>query len=288
MESSVFFDLKLRDFMSGGLQKVRAASASVFGGVGKDLTGVEKKTAAAATVMGRLRNALREMGSTASTESSKAARGMDDVARAATKAERSIRGMNRAQRDGGGGGGSIGGGGGGFLKTSGAMMLGSLAAQGVMMAAREVKEVVMSSLEKGMDAEQSIIGLQTFVGKSRARSIYTDLQKQAVMTPFTTADMLPVEMGLVATGMSPEKANKDMMNLMNAVSATGNAGNSFMFQSGFRMCNWSALTHYISSRAETMSCLSIIVIRRTLIAIAGIMRGIAYRTLSDCYNCWLR
>ena len=215
MMSDINFFIKFRENLSSMMPRMARTAQSVFSDIGRGAAGAQARVSG-------LRATASSMGTAFTGSGAAAVNALNNIGSAARNAERDVARMNSASRGAGEGGG--------FLKTSGAMALGNLASQGIMMAGREVMGFVKDSLDKGMDAEQSIIGLQTFVGKDKAKSIYKGLQKQAVLTPFTTADMLPVEMGLVATGMSPERANKDMMNLMNAVSATGNAGNSFMFQ----------------------------------------------------------
>ena len=200
MDNHLKFILELKDMMSGMLPKVANTARSVFGNVDR--------------TVGRTQKGLNDLGKSVSLK-------VDTSS--IDRASREVDSLNRKMGGMGGGGGSSRGGFGGFFGAG-------LAVQGVMAAGRATEDIIKSTLDKGMDAEQQIIGLATFVGKQKALGIYKDLQKQAVLTPFTTADMLPVEMGLVATGMKPERANKDMMNLMSAVSATGNQGNSFMFQ----------------------------------------------------------
>jgi len=107
----------------------------------------------------------------------------------------------------------------------GGIFMGGLATQGVMMAGRRVMDAGKGAFDNGVELENMKVGLQTFVG-NRANEIVEGVLKQAFYTPFTTASLLPIEMGFIATGMTPERSNKDMMNLANAVAATG--GNDFV------------------------------------------------------------
>ena len=133
------------------------------------------------------------------------------------KAIRAVDDLGAKMRNVGGGSG----GGGGFLRTSGAMFLGNMASQGVMMAGREMYGVAKDALTQGMDVEKNIVGLSTFVGEKRAQDIYTRLQGISAHTPYTTNQLLPIERGLISMGKGDKRAEHDMLGLANAVAATG-------------------------------------------------------------------
>lgn len=120
-----------------------------------------------------------------------------------------------------GAGGRSGGAGLSFGRLIGANMLGGLALTAVTMAGSGAMALGRNTLDNGIDVERQQIGLGTFVGDQKAKAIYAQLQDQAVHTPYTTKQMLPTEMGLIAAGLSPERANRDMMSMLNAVASTG-------------------------------------------------------------------
>jgi tape measure domain-containing protein len=72
----------------------------------------------------------------------------------------------------------------------------------------------------GARAEQNLVGLRTFLGAG-AEQAYTNIQKDAAATPFDTQSLLMANRSLITAGLSAEAARKDVMNLANAVAATG-------------------------------------------------------------------
>jgi len=203
---SIFFDLNLRDALSRALPKVAATARSVFGDVDKTVQKTQKNMDALGSRDYRLKV------DTSGLES----------------ASKEVDNLNRKMSSMGGGmGGNGGGGAWGMFKGS---FFGSLASRGVEQGMGMVRDVAQQALTAGMDAEQQIIGLSTFVGKDRAKSLYAELQKKSALTPFTTADIMPNMMQLIASGQTEQRAQKDVWSLMNALSATGNAGNPFMMQ----------------------------------------------------------
>jgi len=182
--------------MSGALLKTGSTSHSVFGSVDKDILRTKKGLDDLSTV-------------------TKIRLDTGEIERAGREVDR----LNSKIQ------GSGFGGGGGGRGLMGGIFLGGLATQGVMMAGREVMDAGKGAFDNGVQLENMKVGLQTFVG-NRANEIVEGVLKQAFYTPFTTASLLPIEMGFISTGMTPERSNKDMMNLANAVAATG--GNDFI------------------------------------------------------------
>lgn len=73
----------------------------------------------------------------------------------------------------------------------------------------------------GAKAEQQKVGMETYLGKTGAQKAYKNIQSDAAATPFDTDSLLSVNMALLSTGMSAEKARNDAMNLANAIAASG-------------------------------------------------------------------
>lgn len=81
--------------------------------------------------------------------------------------------------------------------------------------------------QMGMQAQQNIAGLKTFVG-NQAAAVYNQIQLSAARTPFSVQAYKNAEMGLLSTGMAASKAKTDIDNLANAVAAVG--GNTDVFE----------------------------------------------------------
>ena len=190
------FKASLKDMMSSGFQNIGNAAQSTFGKIDRGLQGLQGKISG----LGKGRTPINI--DTSGIDA--AGRKVDDFGKKLD---------------------NLGDKGGGFGMGK-AAMLGDLGASAIKETGRMAMELGKNALELGMETERGIIGLGTFVGDDKAKGIYEQIQGQAVNTPFTTKDFLPIEMGLVSAGQAPERANKDMMNLANAVASTG--GNDFM------------------------------------------------------------
>jgi hypothetical protein len=193
MSSIVEFVLKLNDMMAPGLGKLGKISGAVFSGIDKDI--------------------------------SKTKRGLDDLGKP-VKISVDTSGLKSASRDIESMSQKMGGM--GFGKTAGAMALGSFGAQAGMMAMRKGLEFGRDALNSGMEYQKAIVGLSTFVGDKNAYSIVDRVAREGTRTPYTTAQLLPIERGLIAMGSSMDRAHQDTWSLANAVAATG--GGDFALQ----------------------------------------------------------
>ena len=210
----VEFGLSLRDYMSAGLRKVAVAARSVFGEVDKEVD-------SAAEHMRKMGKSAAEMGSGTASAGRAAAAGISDVGESARKATEDVRRLAGEMRNVGGG--NSGGGSGMW-----GMMRGSLAAHVVERGVGMGVEIGRDALGNGMDLERMKVGLGTFVGAGQANDIVEGVLKQAIRTPFTSQQLLPIETGLISTGMDAGRANRDMMAMANAVAATG--GSDYMLE----------------------------------------------------------
>jgi hypothetical protein len=197
MSNIVEFVLKLKDMMSGQMPKIASATRSTFSSIDNTISKTQK--------------GLNDLGNGVALKVD--ASGIEQAGRDVDKLSGKLARLNEG---GQGNGRGIGAGG---------IFLGNLAAQGAMMAGREIVDTGKNAFENGIQLENMKVGLQTFVG-DRADAIVEGVLKQAFYTPFTTASLLPIEMGFISTGMDDKRANRDMMNLANAVAATG--GNDFI------------------------------------------------------------
>jgi len=191
---NVEFELRLKEYASGVLKGFQNTTRSVFG----DVDNRVKRTQRGLSDLGR------------SVKLNVDSSGI-------SRAERDIERLSNKMNNIGGGGLGIGG-----------VAIGSLMARGVEMAGRSVVDFGKQALDAGMDAEQQIIGLTTFLGKGKAKALYEKIQKDSALTPFTTSQIMPGLIPLMSAGQTPEKAQKDIWGLMNALSAVGHAGDPFM------------------------------------------------------------
>ena len=206
----VEFELFLKDATGGALKKFGGTARVVSDGVERDFKRVKKS--------------IDDVG-----KGTKIKVDASEVRRAGDELEQLSRRMKSIR---GGHGGGEGGGNISMGRLARGSFYGGLAARGVEEGIGAIKEIGGQAFGAGMDAEQQIIGLSTFLGKTRAKALYAQLQKDSALTPFTTAQILPGMLQLVASGQTPERSKNDLWALMNAESATGNAGNAFALELG--------------------------------------------------------
>ncbi len=122
-----------------------------------------------------------------------------------TELQRRINHLSGVQTANGGGG------------SNGGVMSWALPAAGIAAVIAAGRATIMS----GASAQQDLIGLTTFVGAKKAQSVYADMQRDAAATPFDTKSLLSVDRALISAGVDAQRAEKDMLGLANAISATG-------------------------------------------------------------------
>lgn len=193
----------MREFMSGGMQKIASVAQSVFGGVDRRLATTQGKFNATGRSVTDLNNRISLL-----TQKRDLAIGTGDI----TRANREIRALEmRVERMQNRGLNQAGGGGGLRMPSwlSAAVIGGGLLAGGMYVA------------KAAANAQRDIIGLTTFVGEKQAKNIYSQLQQDAAATPFNTSSLLMVDRALISAGVNADKARLDMLGLANAISATG-------------------------------------------------------------------
>lgn len=99
--------------------------------------------------------------------------------------------------------------------------LGSMAIGGIGMGIGKAIELGKEGLHWGMEFQKNIVGLSTFTGDKEAYNIVNRVAREGVYTPYTTDQLLPIERGLIAMNLSPDRAHRDTWSLANAVAATG-------------------------------------------------------------------
>ena len=108
------------------------------------------------------------------------------------------------------------------------MMIGAARAIGqafVQMAAdavRGVESIAKAGVEFNAQMEQYQTAFTTLIGDAdKAKSALEAIRKDAASTPFDVASLVQANQALLATGMDAGKARTDVMNLANAIAATG-------------------------------------------------------------------
>lgn len=124
-----------------------------------------------------------------------------------------------------GDGGTIGGksGGGGMQKSMTSSILGAnLMTQGIMMATGAIKDFATSSVDAYMKNEMYEARLTTLLhSRESALSALSQITKDASKTPFDKESLVQGNSMLIGAGESASKARKSIMDLGNAIAATG-------------------------------------------------------------------
>lgn len=85
-----------------------------------------------------------------------------------------------------------------------------------------VNQFISKTIEAGTTVENALTGLTTLLGDSAsAQSVVTNTMKDAAATPFEFQGLLAANKTLIGAGMSAERARVDVLNLANAIAATG-------------------------------------------------------------------
>ena len=203
MNEAITFILNIKEMVSGGLAKIATTAQSTFTGIDKRVANTQRQFSMAGKSVVDLNTRLQLL-----TQKRDLSIGTADIAKANREIYALERRIDKLQNKGLN---KAGAGGGMRLPwwLSGAM-IGGLALGGVM-----------SMVKVGADQQRDVTGLSTFMGKDKAQSFYNSVQQDARITPFVTHDLMAADRMLISTGMSADRARKDIMNLANAVAATG-------------------------------------------------------------------
>ncbi|MFC3158998.1 tape measure protein [Chryseobacterium arachidis] len=100
-------------------------------------------------------------------------------------------------------------------------MLAPLAGIGTM-AVGLLKDGAMAALSGGIQKEQDVLSLSNVIGKGQdANAIYKNIATDAGNSPFQLPELLEANKALLSVGGDAQKAREEVMNLANAVTATG-------------------------------------------------------------------
>jgi tape measure domain-containing protein len=89
-------------------------------------------------------------------------------------------------------------------------------------AVKGVEQIAKAGIEFNAKMEQYQTGLTTLLGSEKeAAAVMEQIRKDAARTPFDVDSLTQANQMLISTGMSADKARDDVLNLANAIAATG-------------------------------------------------------------------
>lgn len=89
-------------------------------------------------------------------------------------------------------------------------------------AVQGVEQIVQAGVEFNAKMEQYQVGLATLLGsEEEAARVMAQIRQDAARTPFDVDSLTQANQMLISTGMSAGDARKDVLNLANAIAATG-------------------------------------------------------------------
>lgn len=101
-------------------------------------------------------------------------------------------------------------------------VMGVAAAAGIAFGVQQVKEFARSVVDAGSQVETARIGLTTLLRDSgAARNVINNTMEDATRTPFEFTSLLNANKALISTGLDASRAREDVLNLANAIAATG-------------------------------------------------------------------
>lgn len=217
MSNIVEFIVKMKDFMSGGLSRIGAASRSTFSQMSQHVNQVTQRNRVLGQVFNQIQARIRQVEQTIRSST------IPSVIAAARRQLQAL--QAQAARHTGSGIGSGGSGGSGQVPGVGGIALGSMLgniATNIATAFLDVvKNGIGSAISGSMEKEKNITGLATFVGDKKAGQIYQNIRTDAENSSYDTSTLLKANRALISVDGNAENAREDVMNLANAISATG-------------------------------------------------------------------
>lgn len=93
---------------------------------------------------------------------------------------------------------------------------------GVAFGIGAIKDFVSSVVTVGSEFEKTEIGLKTLLGTAEeAKQVFANIKKDAATTPFDINSLLLANKALISAGVDANTARGDVLNLANAIAATG-------------------------------------------------------------------
>lgn len=217
MSNTVEFVLRMRDMMSGSLNRLGATSQLAFSRMSQNAQRMASHNRTLAMSYDQIQQRIQQVERTVRTSTipnqiAAARRELASLQRMAGNHPGSIGGSSN--RSSGGMGNIIGG-------TAIGTMLGGFAMQAGTAFLGVVKDGIGSAISGSMQKEKDIAGLSTFLGKEGANSAYSNIRKDAETSPYGTESLLGVNRALISAGLNAKDAREDTMNLANAIAAVG-------------------------------------------------------------------
>lgn len=108
------------------------------------------------------------------------------------------------------------------VMTGAARRIGEAFINMAQQAVQGIEQIVQAGVEFNAKMEKYQTGLTTLLGSAEeAAAVMEQIRKDAASTPFDVDSLTQANQMLISTGMSAADARKDVLNLANAVSATG-------------------------------------------------------------------
>lgn len=93
---------------------------------------------------------------------------------------------------------------------------------GISVAAATVSALAVAGIRSAAQFEQSGIAFKTLLGDTeKAQAALKEIEKSAKITPFNLPDLIKANQLLISAGVSAQDANQTILNLGDAISATG-------------------------------------------------------------------
>ncbi|WP_031504149.1 tape measure protein [Kaistella haifensis] len=200
--------------MSGGLGKLGATSQSTFGRMAQHADKMNQRNRILGQSYDQLQSRIREVENTIRTST---------ITTQIASARRELASLQRQagthQGNIGGSGSSSGGiGVGGVALGS---MIGNVGLQAATAFLGAVKEGIGSAISGSLQKEKDLVGLSTFIGKKDANVAYKNIRQDAQNSSYDTASLLKANRALISVDGNAKNAREDVMNLANAIAATG-------------------------------------------------------------------
>lgn len=218
MSNIVEFVVRMKDMMSGGLGKLSSASQSSFGKMAQHADKMTQRNKILGASYDELQKKIKAVESqirtsTVQSQISSARRELASLQRMAGK-HPGTPSVTSGASSGGGGGFSVGG------MALGGMVAGLALAAGTAFLG-VVSDGIGSAISGSMQKERDLVGLSTFIGKAGATTAYANIRQDAQNTSYDTASLLKANRALISVDGNAKHAREDVMNLANAIAATG-------------------------------------------------------------------
>lgn len=213
MSNIVEFIVRMKDFMSGGLSRVGSRAQSTFNRMSQHVNQVSQRNRVLGQSFNQLQSQIRQVENTI----------RNSIIPSQINAARRQLALLQAQasRHPGNTGGSgaiqvpsVGG-------IAMGAMIGNIGANIASEFLNVVKDGIGGAISGSMEKEKNIIGLSTFIGEKQANQSYGNIRTDAENSSYDTATLLKANRALISVDGNAANAREDVMNLANAISATG-------------------------------------------------------------------